>query len=156
MQLARMRYLQNEPRNITYKIRQMLLALKLETRMSKGEILDEYLHRVYLGSGTFGFAAAAQRYFATPVSLLTDAQQTLLIALLPSPEASNPLTHPDHAKNQRDLVLEKLADKDIIDPSRLDELRSAPLTLNPSPESVVTAPHFALRMYDKVTDMGLT
>ena len=84
-QLAKLVFLGPE-RSLTRKLREILLALRIEGTYTKREILEFYLNQVYLGAGAYGFAAAAERYFSRPLDSLDLPQQALLAGMLQQPE----------------------------------------------------------------------
>ena len=112
------------------KWRELLVALQLETRFSKSDLLLSYLNRVYLGVG-YGFEDAAQAYFDTSAATLRLDQAALLVGLLPSPNGHDPCRHPARALQARNLVLNKMADqgKISLDTARLTRRR--PIQLAP-------------------------
>jgi penicillin-binding protein 1C len=155
MQLARLRYLQNEPRNGWYKIRQIFWALKLEQNLSKLEILEAYLNQVGLGHDVQGFSAAADRYFSKNLDQLSVAQTALLLAIVQNPSQFNPITNPELALQRRNLMLQRLADSDIIASSDLSywQSRTNELTLNL--ENFIVAPHFVFWVKSQLSDLNL-
>lgn len=112
------------------KWRELLVALQLESRFSKSDLLLSYLNRVYLGVG-YGFEDAAQAYFDTSAGSLRLDQAALLVGLLPSPNGHDPCRHPARALQARNLVLNKMADqgKISLDTARLTRRR--PIQLAP-------------------------
>ena len=106
------------------KWRELLVALQLESRFSKSDLLLSYLNRVYLGVG-YGFEDAAQAYFDTSAGSLRLDQAALLVGLLPSPNGHDPCRHPARALQARNLVLNKMADqgKISLDTARLTRRR---------------------------------
>ena len=111
------------------KWRELLVALQLESRFSKSDLLLSYLNRVYLGVG-YGFEDAAQAYFDTSAGSLRLDQAALLVGLLPSPNGHDPCRHPARALQARNLVLNKMADQGTIslDTARLTRRRPIQLT----------------------------
>jgi peptidoglycan glycosyltransferase len=112
------------------KWRELLVALQLESRFSKSDLLLSYLNRVYLGVG-YGFEDAAQIYFDTSAGALSLDQAALLVGLLPSPNGHDPCRQPALALEARNLVLNKMADegKISLDTARLTRRR--PIQLAP-------------------------
>src|SRR3954447_17647461 len=90
------------------KLREARLAVALEEKYSKDEILTRYLNIVYFGEGAYGIQAAAQRYFSVNAADLTLPQATMLAGLVQSPANDDPLTNPDNAQKRRDQVLERM------------------------------------------------
>ena len=122
-QLARSLYpdLVGQGDTLERKWRELLVALQLESRFSKSELLLSYLNRVYLGVG-FGFEDAARFYFNTSAAELNVEQSALLVGLLPSPNGHDPCRFPQRALEARNLVLNKMADEGRLS---LDEARQA-------------------------------
>lgn len=103
-QLAKNLFLTPE-RSIARKAREVLLAVRIERNYTKQEILEFYFNQVYLGSGVYGFASAADRYFSKPLDSLAAAQHAMLAGLLQRPEAYRPDHSPEAARARRDVVL---------------------------------------------------
>jgi len=95
-------------RTLWRKLREASLALQLEARLSKDEILEIYLNQIYLGSGAYGVAAAARTYFDRDVADLTLGEAALLAGLPKAPSALSPLVNPEGAEARRRLVLERM------------------------------------------------
>ncbi len=106
-QLVKNSYLTSE-RTYARKVREALLAVKLDRRSDKDEILERYLNTVYFGRGTYGIEAASQVYFDTTAAELTTPQAALLIGLLRAPERADPERDPDVARQRRDSVIDAL------------------------------------------------
>ena len=123
---------------IERKWRELLVALQLESRFSKAELLLSYLNRVYLGVG-FGFEDAARVYFDTSASKLNLEQAALLVGLLPSPNGHDPCRHPQRALEARNLVLNKMADEGRLSLEAAREARRRPIQLSPKACSQVNA-----------------
>ncbi len=122
-QLARSLYpdLVGEGDTLGRKWRELLVALQLESRFSKGELLLSYLNRVYLGVG-WGFDDAARTFFNKSAGSLTVEEAALLVGLLPSPNGHDPCQFPQRALEARNRVLNKMADAGRLS---LDEARAA-------------------------------
>ena len=122
-QLARSLYpeLVGEGDTLGRKWRELLVALQLESRFSKGELLLSYLNRVYLGVG-WGFDDAARTYFDRSAGDLNIEQAALLVGLLPSPNGHDPCVSPQRALEARNRVINKMADAGRLS---LDQARTA-------------------------------
>lgn len=115
-QLARTVFLSNE-RTWERKIEEMYIAVELEKKYSKEEILEFYLNNVYFANGYYGIEAAAQGYFGTDVSHLSLSQMIYLCAIPNNPTLYNPLTHADKTQARRDRILESMLEDQVISES---------------------------------------
>lgn len=113
MQLARHLYLSDE-RSYERKIREALLAQKIEQTYQKEEILERYLNEVYFGSGAHGVGAASARYYGTTPDSLSAAQAAMLAGLIQSPTFLNPLTNHQGARHRQVQVLTAMREQDYI------------------------------------------
>jgi penicillin-binding protein 1A len=116
-QLAKNLFLTPE-RNFARKIRETLLALWLEHRFSKDQILEIYLNRVYLGAGTYGVDAAAERYFGIGAGRLDLYQSALIAGLLKAPARFNPMRDRDLAAARTGQVLANMVEAGYITPAQ--------------------------------------
>ena len=112
-QLAKNLFLTQE-RTITRKVQEVGLALWLEHKFSKTEILELYLNRVYFGAGAYGIEAAAQRYFTKPAQKLTVAEAAMLAGIVRSPSRLAPSRNPDGAERRAQIVLAAMSDMKFI------------------------------------------
>jgi penicillin-binding protein 1A len=103
-QLAKNLFLKPD-RTFERKVQEVILALWLETRMTKKQILELYLNRVYLGAGAYGVDAAAHRYFGKSARNVTLAEAAALAALLKAPSTYSPITNPQASEERAQLVL---------------------------------------------------
>ncbi len=112
-QVAKNFLLSNE---ISYerKIKEALLALRIEQAYSKDRIFELYLNEIYLGLGSYGIAAAALNYFSKPVNQLGIAEAAYLAALPKAPENYNPFRHPERAKQRRNWVIDRMIENGYI------------------------------------------
>ncbi len=106
-QVVKNRILQSRRRDVHQKIREIVLAYRLNDRYSKDQILEEYLNTVYFGQGAYGVKSAAERLFQKPLAELDVAESALLAGLISEPEGANPFTNPERAKARRDEVLQR-------------------------------------------------
>ena len=100
-QLVRLAYTDDRSPTLRRKLREAVLARELESRLTKEEILFKYLSRIYLGSGNYGVAAAAESYFRKPVRDLDLSEAALLAGLIPAPSVLDPRINPSGAESQR-------------------------------------------------------
>ncbi len=109
------------------KVKEAILAIRIEQNLSKERILELYLNEIYLGLGSYGVAAAAQTYFNKPLDKLTIAEAAFLAALPKAPNNLNPFKYPDAARARRDYVLDRLAEDHAITPAQQSEAKAAPV-----------------------------
>lgn len=142
-QLARIVFLDQE-RSIGRKLREALLAQKMEDELSKEQILERYLNLVYLGSGAYGVADAAWIYFSKTVDQLTLGEIAMIAGMAPAPSAYSPLINPDIARQRRDIVLERMFDVGFISQSEMETAKAAPIAVKPGAQKFVKseAPYF--------------
>src|SRR4029077_7662363 len=112
-QLAKSLFLTQE-RTLTRKLQEVVLALWLEHKYSKVEIIELYLNRVYFGAGAYGVEAAAQRYFGKSARNVTLAESALLAGLVKSPSRLAPTKNFDGAERRAQLVLAAMSDAGLI------------------------------------------
>jgi penicillin-binding protein 1A len=134
-QLARLTYLSHE-RTLRRKVQEAMLALWLESRLSKQEILARYLNAAYFGAGAFGADAAAKRYFDKKAADLSVGEAAMLAGLVRAPSHLAPSRNPQAAARRMDLVLQTMVDTGAIDKARAAEARTHPpqLSMPPEPE----------------------
>lgn len=130
-QLARIVYF-NQERTVTRKLKEMMMAQKIEKSIAKNTILERYLNLVYLGSGAYGVADAAWVYFSKPVKDLTLPEMAMLAGLPAAPNDYSPLVNAKLAKERRDAVLVKMRDTGFITKAQADEAIATPLVTKPS------------------------
>ena len=143
-QLARVVFL-NQEKSIRRKVREALLAQKIERELSKDQVLERYLNLVYLGSDAYGVADAALVFFSKTVDKLTLAEMATLAGLPPAPSEYSPLVNPDMAKQRRNLVLQQMQEAKVITEAQAKEAMAEPMAVKPSPPKrfQVAAPYFA-------------
>lgn len=126
-QLALNLFLQRE-RTISRKIKEALLALDIEKRYSKDQILTMYANQIFLGHGAYGVEAASQLYFQKPALDLSLAEAAMLAGMIPSANNKyNPIKRPENARNRRDKVLASMLELGFIDSAEYDEAVAQPL-----------------------------
>jgi len=107
MQLARNFFLTRE-KLFSRKITEVMLAYKIESELSKDQILELYMNQIYLGQRAYGFSSAARIYFGKPLKDVTLAQAAMLAGLPQAPSSINPITNPKRAKARQQLVLKRM------------------------------------------------
>ncbi len=111
------------------KIKEAILAFRIERAYTKERILELYLNQIYLGQGTYGIAAASLEYFDKSIKELNYSETALLAALPKAPSKYNPYKFPEIAKFRRNLVLENLEENNFISKKKLSELKSSKIKL---------------------------
>tara|TARA_B100001057_G_scaffold455177_1_gene501512 strand:+ start:625 stop:2961 length:2337 start_codon:yes stop_codon:yes gene_type:complete len=130
-QVAKNFLLSNEI-SLNRKIKEAILAFRIERALSKERILELYLNQIYLGSGAYGVAAASLEYFDKSIKDLNYAEAALLAALPKAPSRYNPYKDIKLAKFRRNLVLKNLFDNNYIDKKTYQEIKREKITLNKS------------------------
>ena len=128
MQVARNFFLTRE-KTITRKLREVLLAWKIEANLSKDEILELYVNQIFLGQRAYGFAAASQIYFGKALRDLTPAEAAMLAGLPKAPSAYNPVSNPKRAKSRQLYVLRRMHDLKYISSEQFRDAQTAPLAV---------------------------
>lgn len=127
-QVAKNFLLSNEV-SLNRKIKEAILAFRIERALSKERILELYLNQIYLGQGAYGIASASLEYFDKPISKLDYAEASLLAALPKAPSKYNPFKNIDLAKRRRDLVIKNLYDNSYIGYKKYKKLLNTKITL---------------------------
>lgn len=130
-QLAKNLFLKPD-RTLERKVQEVLLALWLEHKHTKDQILEMYLNRVYFGSGAYGVEAASRRYFGKSARDVTLSEAALLAGLLKAPSRLSPARDPKAAEQRSQLVLAAMRDEGKISAKELASAMSAPATRAPS------------------------
>lgn len=143
MQLARNFYLSSE-KTFARKLNEIFLALKIEQQLSKDQILELYLNKIYLGNRAYGVAAAAQVYYGKPLDELNLAQLAMIAGLPKAPSRYNPVINPSRALIRRDYVLGRMLDLAYITESDMRFAKAQPVTAGYHESlSDVSAPYVA-------------
>lgn len=125
------------------KIREALLAMKLEREVSKDQILEYYLNTIYFGRGAYGIQAASRAYFNKDVSDLTRSESALLAGFIPAPSLSDPVDHPERAAQRYEYVISQLEAQEWVTPSQAAKMRARQPEVTPKAKKVAkTAPFF--------------
>ena len=120
------------------KIKEALVALRMEKVLGKDRILELYLNEIYLGAGTYGVAAAALNYFDKSLDELTIEEVAFLAELPKAPNNYDPLRHPEAAKDRRDWVIDRMAEAGFITTQQGAQARAVPITLRHRDDAEVT------------------
>ena len=122
-------FLLNNEVSMDRKIKEAILAFRIERALSKERILELYLNQIYLGEGSYGIASASLRYFDKPINELNYAEASLLAALPKAPSKYNPYKNKELAKYRRNLVIKNLYENSYISKKKLDELINSQIVL---------------------------
>lgn len=125
----------NKKRDIFIKIKESLLALKIEKALTKDQILELYLNQIYLGQRSYGFSAAAQVYFAKPLNELTLAEAALLAGLPKAPSGYNPFYRPNKAITRQHEVLRDMHRYGFINQTQFNEAMAQELVFKKAKKS---------------------
>ena len=126
MQVARNFFLTPE-RTMTRKLREIILALRIETELTKDEILELYLNKIFFGNRAYGVAAAAQIYYGKSIEDLSLAQYAVLAGLPKAPSANNPLANPERALERRNYILKRMLELAYINDAQYQQAVVEPL-----------------------------
>ncbi|WP_227937852.1 transglycosylase domain-containing protein [Alkalihalobacillus deserti] len=134
-QLAKNVFLTNE-KTLLRKTKEILIAMNLERRYSKNELLEMYLNRIYFGHGVYGIQAASKLYFNKDVEELTIEEGALLAGLPKAPNSYSPITNPERSKQRRDLVLTAMERQGKLSAEEAKRLRGRTVTIDHNQMSV--------------------
>lgn len=154
-QLARNFFLSPE-RTLTRKIKEVFLAIRIEQLLTKDEILELYLNKIYLGYRAYGVGAAAQVYFGKSVDELSLSEIAVIAGLPKAPSTFNPLYSLDRATSRRNVVLSRMLSENYITQAQYDEARNQPIDANyHAPEIAFSSPYLSeLVRQDMVAKYG--
>ena len=113
MQVARNFYLSSE-KTITRKIYEILLTWKIESQLSKDQILEAYMNQIFLGQRAYGFAAASEIYFGKPLREVSVAEAAMLAGLPKAPSIYNPIVNPKRATTRQQYIIDRMVDNGFI------------------------------------------
>jgi penicillin-binding protein 1A len=128
MQVARNFFLSRE-KTLTRKLYEALLAFKIESSLSKDQILELYINQIYLGQRAYGFAAAGQVYFGKTLDQLNTAETAMLAGLPKAPSTDNPVVNPKRAKQRQLYVLRRMHELGHLDDAQYAEAQKTPLSV---------------------------
>ncbi|KAJ9431495.1 MULTISPECIES: peptidoglycan glycosyltransferase/peptidoglycan DD-transpeptidase MrcA [Pantoea] len=142
-QLARNFFLSPE-RTLMRKIKEAFLAIRIEQLLSKDEILELYLNKIYLGYRAYGVGAAAQVYFGKPIDQLSLSEMAMIAGLPKAPSTFNPLYSHTRALARRNVVLARMLDQNYITQQQYNDARNTPLAASyHGPEIAFSAPYLS-------------
>ncbi len=132
-------------KTITRKLKEVILAYRLEKKLTKNQILELYLNTVYFGAGAWGIESAARTYFDTHAKDLTIPQSALLAGLVKAPSAYNPYKHPEDAKRRMIYVLKRMYDNHFITFEQYKKAMNSKIVLKKQSANffgLIVAPYF--------------
>src|SRR5258705_7587122 len=142
MQVARNFYLSTE-KTFTRKIYEVLLALKIESQLTKEQILEIYMNQIYLGRRAYGFASASEIYSGKPLKDITLAEAAMLAGLPKAPSAYNPIANPHRATVRQLYIIDRMLENGFITPEQREQARQQPLRYRTPADVPVHAEHVA-------------
>lgn len=152
MQVARNFLLSNE-KTYLRKLKEILLALQLETRYSKEQILEFYLNKIYMGQRAYGIAAAAQAYYGKDLDALELHQQAMIAGLPKAPSSYNPFANAGRAMERRNYVLRRMLALNYINQNQFDQANNHPDDAKPQPNAIeLEAPYVAEMARQELTE----
>lgn len=156
-QLSRMLFLSNE-KTYTRKLKEIIIAAKIEKSLSKDKILEMYLNNVYLGSGAYGVDGASQTYFNKRLNQLTLSEMALIAGLPQAPSVYSPYNNIKLAEKRRNRVLERMYKMRYIDKETMKKAKAEPITLSTMPRyyTLNKAPYFCDYVMKELEKLGFT
>ena len=142
MQVARNFYLTTE-KTYTRKIYEMLLAFKMESVLTKDQILEVYMNQIFLGQRAYGFASASEIYFGKPLQNISTAEAAMLAVLPQAPSAYNPISNPKRAREGQLRILDRMLDNGFITADQRETARAETLKYREPSEVAVHAEYVA-------------
>ena len=142
MQVARNFYLPTE-KTFTRKIYEILLAMKIESLLSKDQILELYMNQIYLGQRAYGFAAAADTYFGKPIKDIDVAEAAMLAGLPKAPSAYNPIRNPKRATIRQQYIIDRMFENGFITAGQRDAAKTEQLSYRTKPPIPIHAEYAA-------------
>lgn len=152
MQVTR-NFLLTREKTYSRKIKEIILALKIEQTFTKNEILELYLNKIYLGHHAYGIAAAAQTYYGKTLDQLTLAQSAMIAGLPKAPSTFNPITNVNRALTRRNYILKRMHELGFIDAQALKNALSEPSSARLQPPTIeLSAPFIAEMTRQKIIE----
>lgn len=152
-------YFLTPEKTIRRKIKEIIISLIFEFRVSKDDILETYLNIIYLGqSGVFevrGYGSASEFYFQKSIEHLQLADCALLAAIVNNPGRYNPVRHPEQAQKRRERVLTKMLELNHITQEEFDQAKAAPLPTELQTRMSASAPYYVDAVNKKLKDVGI-
>ncbi len=142
----------SQNKNLLRKYQELVLAIELERRYSKDDILEMYLNTTYFGEGAFGIEDASRRYFSKSTSNLTVAESALLAGIIRAPSALSPLSgDKERAFERQQLILDLMQEQGYITKEQAENAKETEIVFNPQKQDINDeAVHFALMVQDQL------
>jgi penicillin-binding protein 1A len=122
-------FLLTRERTVSRKFKEALLSLRIESQLSKDQVLELYMNEIYLGSRAYGFEAAAQTYFGKTLAALSPAECAMLAGLPQNPQHVNPISNPTRAQARQRIVLARMKKLGVIDEAQYAAAKAEPLVV---------------------------
>lgn len=151
------RYYTGTTTSLFGKLKEAILALKIDSEQSKETILENYLNTIYFGRGTYGIEAAAKAYFGVSAKELTLSQSATLAGIIPAPSAWDPAVSPERAEQRFERVISRMVDEGWISQAQADAA-SFPQVLPPSQDNAFagTDGYLLAAVHSELLDNGFT
>ena len=152
-----MLFLSNE-QTYTRKLKEIIIAAKIEKSLSKEQILEMYLNNVYLGSGAYGVQGASETYFNKKLNQLTLGEMALIAGLPQAPSVYSPFNNKDLAIKRRNKVLERMYKMHYIDKDTMEKAQKEDVKLTSVPRyyTLNKAPYFCDYVIRELARLGFT
>ncbi len=138
-------------KTFTRKVKELIMSIELEIKLSKSEILELYLNAIPYGSNAYGIEAAAQTFFGKPAEELTVSESALLAGLPRAPTYYSPVNHPERAKARQEKVLDRMAELGYISEEKAAEAKAENIKVTIR-KNIATAPHFVDYLKEVLVD----
>lgn len=151
-QLARNLFLTRK-RKLSRKLSEAILAVQIERKYTKTDILEMYLNQVYWGHNAYGIESACKLYFDKSASEISLAESALLVGMLTGPELYSPIRNLNAAKTRQRIVLDRMVKTDLITEAQADEAYNEPLIIQKRRKLRYKAPYFTSHIIKQLIDM---
>ena len=141
--------------SLTRKLKEAILAFRIERAFSKQRILELYLNHIYLGEGSYGIASASLVYFDKPINELTYPEAALLAALPKAPSRYNPYKDKKIAKFRRNLVIKNLLDNNYITKEEFKSFKEKEIILKKKEKNIFRRYKVLCRRYQKINSRSV-
>ncbi|MES2296702.1 MAG: PBP1A family penicillin-binding protein [Pseudomonadota bacterium] len=145
MQLPR-NFVISRERSLPRKLSEMILAYRIEGKLSKDQILELYMNQIYLGQRSYGFGSAARTYFGKPLSQLSIAEVAMLAGLPKNPSQHNPISNPKRARERQHVVLARMHELSFISDAQYQQALREPLHISTKGQGFETHAEFVAEL----------